>query len=397
LHESPRLFNKCAVQSKRRTGESIASAGFALLITFAAFRAPAEGSITNESVSSAVAGSTACSSSGCHGGADDKSKQVHVWSKLDFHSRSFATLTSARSRRFAEVLKLEAATTSPRCTVCHAPFQPLAARRPDLAVSQGVSCESCHGPARSWIRAHTRPDFSHADRVAAGMRDLRDLYGRANTCVACHQTLDPELARAGHPELIFELDGQAVSEPKHWRERDPRSGPKAWLVGQAVALREMSWQLSKESAADSQLTARWSALVWLLQATGAGDPAFPDLKSISSAGPEGFAAARNLSDEFARAASEFAWSDETTRGIFQKLAARGDDFRDAKIPPRVLARRAERLVLALDRLSLEIPSAGKPVHDSVDALFKQAQSVPDFAPASFAASLDALAKSTTGK
>ena len=74
------------------------------------------------------------------------------------------------------------------------------------------------------------------DRVLAGLRDLKHLYVRANSCVACHQTVEPALLAAGHPELLFELDGQAVAEPKHWREKGDWHGPKAWLVGQAVVV-----------------------------------------------------------------------------------------------------------------------------------------------------------------
>ncbi len=75
------------------------------------------------------------------------------------------------------------------------------------------------------------------------MRDLKSLYVRANTCVACHQNLDSDIAAAGHPALVFELDSQSIAEPKHWR--DPEDiGVRAWLTGQAVALRELSWHLS---------------------------------------------------------------------------------------------------------------------------------------------------------
>src|SRR5688572_22163323 len=46
-------------------------------------------------------GAQSCSSSSCHGGAGDNRHQYTVWSKLDFHSRSYATLTTARSARIA--------------------------------------------------------------------------------------------------------------------------------------------------------------------------------------------------------------------------------------------------------------------------------------------------------
>ena len=80
-----------------------------------------------------------------------------------------------------------------RCTVCHAPFAgvPTAQRIGPLDRGDGVSCETCHGPAEPWIRAHTRTakdGYTHSDKVAAGLRDLRNPYVRANTCVACHGT-----------------------------------------------------------------------------------------------------------------------------------------------------------------------------------------------------------------
>ncbi|HZQ47764.1 MAG TPA: multiheme c-type cytochrome, partial [Verrucomicrobiae bacterium] len=156
-------------------------------------------------------GEASCSSSSCHGGAGEKRDQCIIWSKRDFHSRSYATLTMARSARIADSLKISDPARNPRCTVCHAPFLDVPARELSKAIDPalGVSCESCHGRAENWLRSHTRPDFTHQDRIHAGMRDLENLYVRANSCVACHQNVDADLLQAGHPELIFELDGQA--------------------------------------------------------------------------------------------------------------------------------------------------------------------------------------------
>jgi cytochrome c peroxidase len=99
-------------------------------------------------------------------------------------------------------------------------------RGDSFKVSEGVSCESCHGPAENWLRSHTRHDYTRADRTASGMRDLQNLYVRANTCVACHQSFPNRCSRPGIPELIFELDGQSVAEPKHWsaQKRQRRAG-----------------------------------------------------------------------------------------------------------------------------------------------------------------------------
>ena len=210
-------------------------------------------------------GSQSCSASSCHGGAGEKSKQYTIWSTHDFHhARPYATLETARSERLAEVLKIGNPAQSARCTVCHAPFATVSAERlgHDVSVTEGISCETCHGPSENWIRSHTRPDYTHADRVAAGMRDLDNLYVRANTCVACHQNIDPEIRAAGHPELIFEMDGQAVTMPRHWREKNP--GSQLWFVGQAVAAREMSWQLAGQKPSNRELVERWAGLIWVL-------------------------------------------------------------------------------------------------------------------------------------
>jgi polysaccharide export outer membrane protein len=153
----------------------------------------------------AFAGSQSCMSSSCHGGGVGKDQGI-IWAKKDPHSRADAVLSTARSARMAEALKIPDPKVSVRCTVCHSPMETLPAERFSLLKNfepeKGVSCESCHGASEPWVRFHTRPDVSHAQRVAAGLRELTDLYARANACVACHLNLDPEIANVGrHPEL----------------------------------------------------------------------------------------------------------------------------------------------------------------------------------------------------
>ena len=74
-------------------------------------------------------GASSCSSSGCHGGAGEKSDQFGVWAQRDVHSRSYATLTTARSARMAEALTITDPAVSPRCVVCHAPLAEVAPSR----------------------------------------------------------------------------------------------------------------------------------------------------------------------------------------------------------------------------------------------------------------------------
>ena len=337
-------------------------------------------------------GANACASSGCHGGGGSHQNQFLIWSVKDFHShRPVATLDSARSHQIGETLQMAEPARDTRCTTCHAPLRevPAARRGPGFQATEGVSCESCHGAAEGWLRTHTRTDLTRADRTAAGLRDLKNLYVRANTCAACHQVVRRELLEAGHPELQFELDGQSVAEPAHWETRTSAPPAQVWFVGQAVALREMSWQLRSEPGKDAKLAARWGALVWLLQKLDGLQPKLPTLAKIPlQPTPEALQLAQVTADALARMGAELAWNDGLTREALARLAHSASDFSGPAEPGEAAARRAERLVLALDRL---LGAHNYSTEPPLNLLFRQAQSIPDFAPAQFAATLQQLA------
>jgi hypothetical protein len=259
---------------------------------------------------------------------------------------------------------------------------------PTAHSDEGVSCESCHSAAEPWLRGHTRKDWNYAMRVTAGMRDLRSFYVRANTCVACHQNLDSDMVKAGHPELTFELDGQSVAEPKHWRDDDPLSGLRAWFVGQAVALREMSWDLSKNETPDAEAIARWKGLAWLLAKVTAEQTNLPGIdppnEPMSRAS---FASAQKQSDLLARLAAQASLSDESARHLLHALAATDSEFVVSKeTSPDLLFRRAQRLVLALDRLSVAVlhEAPGEAKNPALTQLFEDVRSRADFQVARFA-------------
>jgi len=324
-------------------------------------------------------GAPSCASSSCHGGAGEKRDQVITWEQRDVHRRAYSTLVTARSVQIARAAGLGKPETEARCTVCHAPFAQVAPslRVVPLDVTVGVSCESCHGPAELWLRSHTRPDFTRADRAAEGLAPLEDLYVRANTCVACHEQVEVGLRAAGHPELRFELDGQTRAEPRHWREPAGRSGAQAWLVGQAVALRELEWHSRQtEGAKDDRLSERRDAVRWLLAhaAPAAGLP-------LLAAQP----------DELARAAAGKTWTAADTDALRTRLARTAGDFRNGVTSKVQQSCRADRLVLALDRLFAASDRAlEKKLEPELTALFRLAQVPAEFSPAAFADALDRL-------
>jgi Cytochrome c554 and c-prime len=381
LHQNLLSINKFNVLSKLNCSSALRFAGLALSPLLLAGRLSGA-DLAQPAPQPKFLGAASCSSSGCHGGGGEHQNQFLVWSLRDFHSqRPVATLTTARSKQIADALGVKDPTEESRCTTCHAPLRevPESLRGEHFKVGEGVSCESCHGPAENWLRSHTRHDYTHADRVAAGMRDLDNLYVRANTCVACHQTVDADLLAAGHPELMFELDGQSVSEPKHWREATNWNGAQTWLVGQAVALREMSWQEQREQKPGWQEESLYPILTACANQSGGRLPTRTENLSVGQ-----------WSDLLARSAAGLNWSDDLTRQLLSALAGAGDAFRNNTVSQPIRARQADRLVLGLDRLTGALPELkeNQPVQAALKQLFADAQSRPDFDPVKFATDLD---------
>jgi hypothetical protein len=329
-------------------------------------------------------GAANCRSSSCHGGAGPKREQYLVWSRQDFHAKSFAILTSARSARIIETIGGGEASTNARCTVCHSPFQTMAPTRlastahPD----EGVSCESCHGAARSWLRGHTRPDWTYATRVTAGMRDLRSLYVRANSCVACHQNIDNELLKAGLPTMVFELDSQSIDEPKHWRD-DPWIGSRAWLTGQAVALREATWRWRTDPISAPDMQATSSALAWLLEKVTTMAPGLPQ---VSEPNYSALDSLQRQADELARGAATWNLDINSAMSMLRGLSSTEAEFIGPTASIETLFYRARRLVLALDRLSAAInenQGAQFKIDKELKALREDVRSRENFAPVHF--------------
>jgi hypothetical protein len=223
--------------------------------------------------------------------------------------------------------------------------------------TEGVSCESCHGAAGDWIRAHTRQDYTHAQRVEAGIRDLRNLYVRANSCVACHEAISPDILEAGHPTLHFELAAQTEIEPPHWLEAENYHSLNAWLTGQAVALREVSWHLAKgEGKSAPEMLRRWDALCWLLRKVTATVHTFPKISAEASQ-PDYFSIQKQA-DELARLAPGVELPNPEIRVLLIQLAQSASELNGSKSPKTpdkgTDYERAFAAVCAMDRLTIAL-------------------------------------------
>jgi hypothetical protein len=321
-----------------------------------------------------------CATSGCHGGGkgDD---QVNVWRKLDVHGNTQGRFNDPKSIAFAKELGLGAPEKAAQCTVCHQPMAGVPKYKMHETLktpNRGVSCESCHGPAEKWLRSHVRPDFTHAQRLALGMRPLDTTYQRANSCAGCHGVVPENIRKAGHPAPHLELARQLATLPPHWKDFDAKQAAGAWLTGQAVMLRELCWQ--SEKGFDQK--ERIEPLHWLLRETSLGDEYLP---ADSAPGP-----LRRAADKLAKAASASRWSEKRTRAFFDRLTQLAREVRAA--PPAQQFARADMIGLALQGVATGIVSnPGKDVKDALAGVQGATRSATTFNVETFVSAVETLA------
>jgi hypothetical protein len=223
-------------------------------------------------------GPGSCASTTCHGSVSPRTdnrvlqNEYSTWIVKDKHSKAYASLQGNLGERMATILGIGKAESAPKCLACHALDVPAAQRTRTFDLSEGVSCESCHGPAAAWLGPHTERDWTHEKSIAAGMYDTRDLTKRSEKCLSCHlgseeKSVDHEMIAAGHPDLYFELDSFSAVMPRHWKEpgepgepenSDPWYDVRELTTGQAVQLRRSLLRL--ESRAHGKYWPEYSEL-----------------------------------------------------------------------------------------------------------------------------------------
>lgn len=180
--------------------------------------------------------------------------EYSTWVVRDKHAHAYEVLSNPVAGRMAKILELQSADTAPKCLACHALDVAADLRARTFDLTDGVSCESCHGPASNWLGPHTTRGWTHEKSVEAGMYDDRDLMHRSERCLSCHlgtkeKFVDHEMIAAGHPDLYFELASFSNVMPKHWKEpldKDPWLEVRALATGQAVQLREQLRRVARE-------------------------------------------------------------------------------------------------------------------------------------------------------
>src|SRR5436190_12672388 len=203
-------------------------------------------------VSVATCGGTTCHGRSQGDGPHVRQDEIMLWqdpaTPAGAHSRAYAVLREPRSRAIAERLGIGEATGAPMCLGCHA--TPAGPRGVRFQTTDGVGCESCHGPASGWLTSHYAVGGTHEANVRNGLVPLDTARARADRCLNCHfgsstenQFVTHRIMAAGHPRISFELDlfttlQQHYTADDDYRQRGKNlaAGTQVWATGQAMAL-----------------------------------------------------------------------------------------------------------------------------------------------------------------
>lgn len=233
-------------------------------------------SIERGSIQGMYTGVVSCASTGCHGSPAPVANSNVLMNEYDSwlhsvgptHVKAHEVLFNKESALIAKNMRLgKPAWEAKLCLDCHATNVPSEFQLNPIEITDGVQCESCHGPASGWRAQHTQEGWTHADSVNAGMIDLRDVSVRTKNCLGCHmgdatKTVDHDLIASGHPLLTFELDNFSESRlmPPHWKKVSEKPEPeaygaeshgtRAWAVGQVVTFEEGLRHLARQARSE---------------------------------------------------------------------------------------------------------------------------------------------------
>jgi hypothetical protein len=240
-------------------------------------------------------GMSSCAAASCHGSHSGEVPNTLIgtehrfWVANDPHWKAYRVLFNEVSTRMAKALNHRDPSGKPIpahedtvCLRCHGlnatktertnytfvekePYEKLVA---DASLADGVSCESCHGPAEKWLDTHYQAGFKELSREVKankyGLYPTKDLNFRVQMCASCHightagEDVNHDLYAAGHPRLAWEYTMHDTKYPKHFTEKAYGTDfqARAWAIGQIASLRS-AIQLTLHRAEESSKSTPW--------------------------------------------------------------------------------------------------------------------------------------------
>lgn len=115
----------------------------------------------------------------------EKGEQFRIWQESK-HAKAFETLGTPEAKAAAAKLGIDDPQTSGKCLKCHSTaygFSELKVTEA-IPVEEGISCESCHGPGKDYMKKSMMEDRDAA--IGAGLAIPDE-----NTCRKCHNEESP--------------------------------------------------------------------------------------------------------------------------------------------------------------------------------------------------------------
>jgi hypothetical protein len=127
--------------------------------------------------------------------------QYKKWNEST-HAKALKTLANQKSIDYAKKNGIADATKDAKCLKCHSTYDAVAANlRGGILATEGVSCESCHGPGS----AYKSPTIMKNQKLAL-QNGL--IIPDQKVCIACHNPENPF-----HKEFNYETFKAKIAHP----------------------------------------------------------------------------------------------------------------------------------------------------------------------------------------
>ena len=118
------------------------------------------------------------------------------------HAKALATLSSKESLDYAKAHGIADPAKDPGCLKCHSTYERVDAKlRAGIKPTEGVSCETCHGPGSSYKSPSVMKNREQAMKMGLIMPDKQ-------LCLECHNKENPFFK-----EFNFETYAAKIAHP----------------------------------------------------------------------------------------------------------------------------------------------------------------------------------------